>query len=56
MQDVGEPSFGYTFRKRGMPQVDVRRAGNGKMDLVRDTDMFKPYILGADAGYLLQDV
>lgn len=56
MQDVGEPSFGYTFRKRGMPQVDVRRAPNGKMDLVRDTDMFKPYILGSDAGYLIQDV
>jgi hypothetical protein len=55
MQDIGEPSFGYTFRKRGMPQVDVRRASNGKMDLVRNTDMYKPYILGADAGYLIQD-
>lgn len=55
MQDIGEPSFGYTFRKRGMPVVDVRRASNNKMDLVRSTDMFRPYLLGADAGYLIQD-
>jgi hypothetical protein len=55
LQDIGEPSFGYTFRKRGMPQVDVRRAPNGKMDLVRDTDIFKAYLCGVDAGYLIQD-
>ncbi len=55
LQDVGEPSFGYTFRMRGMPQVDVRRAPNNKMDLVRSTDLFRPYLLGADAGYLIQD-
>lgn len=55
MQDIGEPSFGYTFRKRGMPQVDVRRAPNNKMELVRSTDLFRPYLLGADAGYLIQD-
>ena len=55
MQDIGEAAFGYTFRKRGMPQVDVRRAPNGKMDLVRNTDMFQPYLVGADAGYLIQD-
>jgi hypothetical protein len=54
LQDIGEPAFGYTFRKRGMPQVDVRRAPNGKMDLVRDTDLFETYLVGADAGYLIQ--
>lgn len=55
MQDIGEASFGYTFRKRGQPVVDVRRASNGKMDLVRTTDIMAPYLLGADAGYLIQD-
>lgn len=55
MQDIGEPSFGYTLRKRGMPQVDVRRAPNGKMDLVRNTDIFKAYLCGVDAGYLITD-
>jgi hypothetical protein len=55
MQDIGEPAFGYTFRRRGMPQVDVRRAPNNKMDLVRSTDLFQPYLVGAGAGYLITD-
>ncbi|HCY15611.1 MAG: hypothetical protein A2Z93_06190 [Curvibacter sp. GWA2_64_110] len=49
-----EPSFGYTPRRRGMPQVDVRNP-NGKVELVRSTDNFRPYIVGAEAGYLIQD-
>lgn len=48
-----EPSFGYTPRRRGMPQVDVRNP-SGKVELVRSTDHFRPYIVGADAGYLIQ--
>jgi hypothetical protein len=55
MRDPTEPSFGYTFRKRGSLGVDVRRAPNNKMDLVRCTDIQAPYLLGADAGYLIQD-
>lgn len=55
MQDIGEAAFGYTFRKSGMPQMDVRRAPNGKMDLVRNTDLFAPYLVGVGAGYLIQD-
>lgn len=54
-RDEGEPSFGYTFRKKGMPQVDVRMAPNNKVELVRNTDIFEAYILGADGGYLIQD-
>lgn len=56
MRDPTEPSFGYTFRKRGQPLVDVRRAPNNKMDLVRCTDIQAPYLLGADAGYLITDL
>ena len=49
-----EPSFGYTLRKRGMPQID-KRTEDGKLELVRNTDIFTPFLLGADAGYLIQD-
>lgn len=49
-----QPSFGYTPRRRGMPQVDVRNP-SGKVELVRSTDNFRPYIVGADAGYLISD-
>lgn len=46
-----EPSFGYTLRK-GSPVVDTRTE-DGKLEIVRNTDIFKPYILGAGAGYLV---
>lgn len=49
-----EPSFGYTLRKRGQPVVDTRTE-NGKIELVRNTDIFRPYLLGAEAGYLIGD-
>lgn len=50
-----EPSFGYTLRKRGNPVVDTRTE-DGKLELIRNTDIFRPYLLGADAGYLISDV
>ena len=49
-----EPSFGYTLRKRGQPVVDTR-APDGKVELVRNTDIFRPYLLGAEAGFLIGD-
>ena len=49
-----EPSFGYTLRKRGQPVVDTR-VPDGKVELVRNTDIFRPYLLGAEAGYLIGD-
>lgn len=49
-----EPSFGYTLRKKGMPQID-KRTEDGKLELVRNTDVFRPYLLGADSGYLIAD-
>jgi len=48
-----EPSFGYTLRK-GSPVVDTRTE-DGKLEIVRNTDIFKPYILGAGAGYLVSN-
>lgn len=49
-----EPSYGYTLRKKGNPVVDTRTE-DGKVELVRNTDIFRPYLLGADAGYLVAD-
>ncbi len=47
-----EPSYGYTLRKRGNPVVDTRTE-DGKLEIVRNTDIFRPYMLGAEAGYLV---
>lgn len=55
-RNVYEPSYGYTPRRRGMPQVDVRQENGGKIEVVRNTDNFRPYIVGAEAGYLIKDV
>lgn len=52
---VAEPSFGYTLRKLGSPSSDIRPDPNGKVTLVRGTDIATPYLLGADAGYLFID-
>ena len=48
-----EPSFGYTLRKKGNPVVDTRTE-DGKLEIIRNTDIFRPYMLGAEAGYLVQ--
>ncbi|NLG18930.1 MAG: hypothetical protein GX556_16515 [Fibrobacter sp.] len=54
-RDVYEPSFAYTIRKKSLPQVDVRTENGGKLILVRNTDCFAAKVLGADAGYLIED-
>lgn len=52
LRSVYEPSFGYTLRKKGNPVVDTRTE-DGKLEIVRNTDIFRPYLLGAEAGYLV---
>lgn len=53
--DYEEPSFGYTLRKKGMPETDKYDAEGGKVRFVRHTDVYKPVVVGADAGYLISD-
>jgi hypothetical protein len=36
----------------GNPVVDTRTE-DGKLEIVRNTDIFRPYMLGAEAGYLV---
>lgn len=49
-----EPSYGYTLRQKRYPQVDTRTE-DGKIELIRSTDIFRPYLLGAEAGFLISD-
>ena len=48
-----EPSFGYTFRKKNQPIVDTYVTNGGKVQLIRNTDLFDLKIVGADAGFLI---
>lgn len=51
-----EPSFGYTLRKTGMPEVDKYDEDGGKIQNVRATDNFVVKVVGNDAGYLINDI
>ncbi|MDD2105701.1 hypothetical protein [Pseudomonas asiatica] len=51
-----DPSFGYTLRRKGMPEIDTYDGAGGKLNYVRNTDIYKPVVVGADAGYLISDI
>lgn len=54
--DEHEPSFGYTFRRNGMPLIDKFDSVGGKVVNVRYTDIYKVAVVGSDAGYLITNV
>ncbi|MDU9392141.1 hypothetical protein [Pseudomonas sp. zfem002] len=51
-----DPSFGYTLRRKGMPEIDTFDGAGGKLHFVRNTDIYKAVVVGADAGYLISDI
>lgn len=50
-----EPSYGYTLRKKDNPFIDTYEEA-GKLTLVRNTDNLISKIVGADAGYIINDI
>lgn len=44
----------YTLRKKNNPMIDTYSEA-GKVQIVRNTDIFIPKIVGSDAGYLIND-
>jgi len=50
-----EPSFSYTLRKQGKPETDRYDEVGGKLHIVRTTDLLTVKVVGADAGYLIND-
>lgn len=54
LQDMGLPSYGYTYRLRGHPIVEVPyQDRNAKSWVYPVTDELKPVLAGAIAGYLI---
>jgi len=49
-----QPAFAYTLRKKNNPVVDTYTEG-GKVEIIRNTDIFVPKVVGSDAGYLIND-
>ena len=55
LENIEEPSFGMTLRKKGYPQVDKYFENGGKVELIRNTDIWQVKIVGSIAGYLIND-
>ncbi len=54
LRDMGLPSYGYTYRLRGYPIVEVPyQDRNAKSWVYPVTDELKPVMAGASAGYLI---
>ena len=51
---VYEPSYGYTVRRQGGLFVETYKENGGKLEVIRTTDIHKPHLLGASAGYLIK--
>lgn len=54
-RDEYDPSFAYTLRKKGMPQIDKFNR-DGKVLYVRNTDLLTVKMVGPTAGYLIENV
>lgn len=49
----GEPSIGYTIRLEEGLFADMYEEKGGKLEIARATDVVSPFMVGADAGYLI---
>jgi len=49
------PSWGYTFQREGMPQIDTYYENGGKIKVVRNTDNYGLVITGSEAAFLIKD-
>lgn len=49
------PSFGYTLRRKGMPEVDVYYEGGGKIKVLRNTDNYCIKACSPEAAFLISN-
>lgn len=51
-----DPSFAYTVRKKDALQIDEYQKEGNKVKYIRATDIYSPFLVGADAGFLISKV
>lgn len=49
------PSFGYTFQRKGKPEIDTYFENGGKIKVIRNTDNYCIKVTASDAAYLISD-
>lgn len=50
-----DPSFAYTVRKKNALQIDEYKKEGNKVKYIRATDIYTPFLVGAEAGYLISN-
>ena len=48
-----DPSFAYTVKKKDSLKIDEYTKEGNKVKYIRATDIYTPFLVGADAGYLI---
>lgn len=51
-----DPSFAYTVRKKDALQIDEYTKEGNKVKYIRATDIYTPFLVGPEAGYLISNV
>ncbi len=51
-----DPSFAYTVRKKDALKIDEYTKEGNKVKYIRATDIYTPFLVGAEAGYLISGV
>lgn len=50
------PSYGYTFRREGMPEIDTYYENGGKIKVIRSKDNYAVKTTASDAAFLIHNV
>lgn len=50
-----DPSFAYLVRKKNAMNIDEYRKEGNKLRYIRATDIYTPFLVGPEAGYLISD-
>jgi len=50
-----DPAFAYTVRKKNALQIDEYTKEGNKVKYIRATDIYTPFLVGAEAGYLIKN-
>ena len=51
-----DPAFAYTISKKDALQIDEYEKEGNKVRYIRATDIYTPFLVGAEAGYLISNV
>lgn len=50
-----DPAFAYTIKKKNALVVDEYKKEGNKVKYIRATDIYSPFVVGAEAGYLISN-